>query len=302
MKQRKNTNQRTTFASFFFPLTFGADQRSILQEFQKTQRRLFAYISVCLVLVSSMTTFASGLGPGLQSDPSLATMNFVAVLSPVVPLVIMKAEPEWLHFLWPPLENLFEVHVHLPWMAGIFAITMSNLLMVGFMAVVKHIDLVMLALLPERRVEKARLREYMQRPDPIYGLLLATHVLSSIFATLHLPTLLRSLKRADVSELVNLQAWSRLGAIVIFIATGDVIWLAIYGSPWCLYIIQLWSICFLFLCKRLGASPFAFAVAALCPVQRVRTLFRLTLLRDSLNSGDMTFTNRPTEPLLAAEA
>ena len=249
-----------------------------------------------------MTTFASGLGPGLQSDPSLATMNFVAVLSPVVPLVIMKAEPEWLHFLWPPLENLFEVHVHLPWMAGIFAITMSNLLMVGFMAVVKHIDLVMLALLPERRVEKARLREYMQRPDPIYGLLLATHVLSSIFATLHLPTLLRSLKRADVSELVNLQAWSRLGAIVIFIATGDVIWLAIYGSPWCLYIIQLWSICFLFLCKRLGASPFAFAVAALCPVQRVRTLFRLTLLRDSLNSGDMTFTNRPTEPLLAAEA
>ena len=72
--------------------------------------------------------------------------------------------------------------------------------------------------------------------DPIYGLLVATHVLSSIFASLHLPTMLRSLMFLPsewapeplLSELHTNQ-WSKLGAIVIFIASGDLLWLAIYG-------------------------------------------------------------------------
>ena len=65
--------------------------------------------------------------------------------------------------------------------------------------------------------------------DPIYGLLLATHVLSSIFAALHLPTLLRVFMFVPFEPL-NRDPWSRLGSIVIFIASGDLLWLAIYGT------------------------------------------------------------------------
>ena len=45
-------------------------------------------------MVGATGTFASGLGPGLQSQPAVAPCNFACVLSPVVPLVLMKAEAQ----------------------------------------------------------------------------------------------------------------------------------------------------------------------------------------------------------------
>ena len=54
----------------------------------------------------------------------------------------------------------------------------------------------------------------------MHGLFLATHVLSSILATLHLPAVLRGLRvTADLLP-PQLDSWTRLGSIVIFIAAG----------------------------------------------------------------------------------
>ena len=56
--------------------------------------------------------------------------------------------------------------------------------------------------------------------DPMQGLLLATHALSSILAIIHLPMVLRSLRvTADLTQ-PQIDSWSRLGSIVIFIAAG----------------------------------------------------------------------------------
>lgn len=276
---------------------------------QEEWRHLFVTICICLLMVCAMSTFASGLGPGLQSDPVLAHLNFAAVLSPLVPLVAMIADPQWLWHWWPPIEDMLEAEVHLPWVAGIFAIMMSNLLMAGFMSFSNHMALLIVDLLPETRAHREKLQENMRHMDPIYGLLVATHVLSSIFASLHLPTMLRSLMFLPsewapeplLSELHTNQ-WSKLGAIVIFIASGDLLWLAIYGSPWCIYIVELWSLTFLELCRRLGAAPFTVAAAIICfPLLRCKTAWRLQIFRDSLRCGEVNFTNRePRAPLLAA--
>lgn len=77
---------------------------------------------------------------------------------------------------------------------------------------------------------------------------------------------------------------------------GNFVWLAIYGSPRCIYIVQLWSMAFLCLCRTLGASPFTLAARIACPVQRLRSAWQLQMFRDSLQSGDVAFTNR--QPLL----
>lgn len=270
---------------------------------QEEWRHLFGMICVCLLMVCAMSTFASGLGPGLQSNPNLAHLNFAAVLSPLVALFMMIADKKWLWHLWPPLMDIFEGQVHLPWVGGIFAIMMSNLLMVGFMSLSNHMALLIVDLLPESRAHREKIQENLRHMDPIYGLLLATHVLSSILASLHLPSLLRvlvilpcaGLRPPDMEEP---EEWSKLGAIVIFIAAGDLLWLAMYGSPWCIYIVELWCLTFLDLSRRLGAAPFTVAAEIICfPLDRCKTAWRLQLFRDSLSAGEVNFTNRP---LLAA--
>lgn len=39
---------------------------------------------------------------------------------------------------------------------------------------------------------------------------------------------------------------------------------ALRGSPWCIYIVELWSLTFLELCRRLGAAPFTLAAGIIC--------------------------------------
>ena len=80
-----------------------------------------------------------------------------------------------------------------------------------------------------------------QKPDPIDGLLWATYALSNVMAALHLPTVLRGL-RLQAPEGLAVESWSRLGSFVVFIAAGDLLWLAICGSPWWVDIVQLWSL------------------------------------------------------------
>eukprot|EP00438_Fugacium_kawagutii_P036516 Skav217607 [mRNA] locus=scaffold2172:203589:220867:+ [translate_table: standard] len=183
-------------------------RNSVLQE-----TRVFASTCACLLIVASLSTFASGLGPGLSSNPPLAPLNFAAVLSPVVPLLVMKAEKQWLWHLWPPREHLLEVQAHLPWMAVIFAITMSNLLMAGFLCLDQQVVLLMFDLLPSSQVQRAKLEHDMRQPDPINGLLLATYVLSSICAAVHLPTVLRSLRVDPAEVALQLAHLQRLHAM-----------------------------------------------------------------------------------------
>ena len=90
--------------------------QSCAYQFPEKLRYLHALVSVCVLLTCTMSTFASRTGPGLQADPLLAQVNFAAVLSPVVPLVIMKADEKC---LGPPkMDNLTaaipcNVHVYI---------------------------------------------------------------------------------------------------------------------------------------------------------------------------------------------
>lgn len=216
------------------------------------------------------------------------------MLSPVVPLMIMKAERRWLWYLWPPQEDLLQVQAHLPYMLGISVITMSNLLTVGFMSLTQHVVVAMLEALPNVAQAQQAEENNLKQQYAIFKLLIATHVLGSMLASVHFPMLLRSMRAAGEEQLfVQVNMWSRLGALAIFIAIGDGIWLAIYGSPWCICIVQLWCVSFVCLCRLLGASPFTDAAAILLsPLRRLRTRFHLQLVRDSLQTGHLSFTNR----------
>ncbi|CAJ1403411.1 unnamed protein product [Effrenium voratum] len=266
------------------------------QREQEHWRVLFVSTCGCLLMVGATGTFASGLGPGLQSQPAVAPCNFACVLSPVVPLVLMKAEAQWLWQLWPPGDEALQVQTHLFWTAGIFAITMSNLLMSGFMSLMQYLGLQLVELLPATDAAKLQQQMMAQKPDPIDGLLWATYALSNVMAALHLPTVLRGL-RLQAPEGLAVESWSRLGSFVVFIAAGDLLWLAICGSPWWVDIVQLWCLSFLSLCWKLEASPFRIAGAIiLAPLGRLRSNWRLQRFRDDLQSGEVTFTNR--QPLL----
>ncbi|CAK9049332.1 Vignain (Bean endopeptidase) (Cysteine proteinase EP-C1) [Durusdinium trenchii] len=261
---------------------------------QQQWERLFVTLGIFLLLAASFGTFANGLGPGLQTHPALASWNLPAVLSPVVPLMIMKAERRWLWYLWPPQEDLLQVQAHLPYMLGISVITMSNLLTVGFMSLTQHVVVAMLEALPNVAQAQQAEENNLKQQYAIFKLLIATHVLGSMLASVHFPMLLRSMRAAGEEQLfVQVNMWSRLGALAIFIAIGDGIWLAIYGSPWCICIVQLWCVSFVCLCRLLGASPFTDAAAILLsPLRRLRTRFHLQLVRDSLQTGHLSFTNR----------
>ena len=67
----------------------------------------------------------------------------------------------WLWQLWPPGDEALQVQTHLFWTAGIFAITMSNLLMSGFMSLMQYLGLQLVELLPA--TDAAKLQQQMCR-------------------------------------------------------------------------------------------------------------------------------------------
>ncbi|CAE7608057.1 unnamed protein product, partial [Symbiodinium pilosum] len=265
--------------------------------------RLFA--TLCMTMVLAALPVVLHLVHGANSA-NLWT-SLLPVLSAAMPLMCLKLEfvclkSCWARF-WPPTEDLLAVETHVPWVVATLAMNTSFIVNYSLWLLAGRMAVWIAPVMNRKRI--------IQQQDADSIMFTALEAAAAVAAILHCPMILRSLLAAAGREPageedVQVEKWSRVGAMAIFAASTCLLWFACWGASCSMSVVLSWSVSVILLANRLGASSclkcLDFAIA--CSRSLLADM-HLTMFQQSLRAGDITFTSReqqtPAQPLLSSE-